>query len=382
MGKKKLHLWGFSDNDFENISKALSVLSPEVATGRWPHIKIVLFYTGLNNLVQRPGAFVIQSDGTLHPTNFNEATRKFVTTNLKSPQQATRDFKNLVTRANSPKKKILIVLSSENELTLKNGKPYKTGFYFNELGVPAKALYDAGYELVYATPKGNRPSLDTTSDNLKYFNNDVKKYESIRNFYVSSIELRHPQTLKSVIDGGLDQFEGIFIPGGHAPMTDLMVSSELGKILKYFHERGKPTGVICHGPCALVSTVDDPVGFRKSLVEGDFVKAQSLAGDWIYKEYGMTVFSSTEDLLGEAKMGGLVPFFPETALQSAGGIVEVGSQRRSHIRIHNELITGQNPQSDGNCAMPSWMPLRKRISPQNKRDCNPIGRLGNCKKNT
>ena len=47
--------------------------------------------------------------------------------------------------AKEKKGKILIVVSSENELTLKGNKKYPTGYYFNELLVPAKKLAEAGY---------------------------------------------------------------------------------------------------------------------------------------------------------------------------------------------------------------------------------------------
>ncbi len=40
------HLWGFSDDDFDNFKKAREVLQPEVDKGRWPNIKITLIYTG------------------------------------------------------------------------------------------------------------------------------------------------------------------------------------------------------------------------------------------------------------------------------------------------------------------------------------------------
>ena len=253
---------------------------------------------------------------------------------------------NFGSAALAAKGKVLVVLSSENQLLLKNGKTYPTGFYLNELTVPAKALMDAGYDLVFADPKGNTPALDVTSDNVKYFGGDQQKYDTYKNFYQSLSGLKNPSTLKNIIAGGLEQFSAIFIPGGHAPMTDLMQDTNLGSILTYFHKASKPTAIICHGPCSLVSTLKDPVGYRQALVDGDFAKAMTLAGDWIYKGYAMTVFSSTEDILGALKMGGEVPFFPETVLQSAGAIVEVGPQRQSHVRQDRELITGQNPQSD------------------------------------
>ncbi len=39
-------LWGFSDDDYDNIKKALDVLQPEVDKGRWPNVKITIMYTG------------------------------------------------------------------------------------------------------------------------------------------------------------------------------------------------------------------------------------------------------------------------------------------------------------------------------------------------
>ena len=43
----------------------------------------------------------------------------------------------------SPKGEILVLLSSETELPLQGGKSLTTGFYQNELGVPAAALLEA-----------------------------------------------------------------------------------------------------------------------------------------------------------------------------------------------------------------------------------------------
>ncbi len=57
------HLWGFSDDDYDNIKKAHEVLQPEVDKGRWPNVKITIMYTGAGHadvknrlLVLRKGA--------------------------------------------------------------------------------------------------------------------------------------------------------------------------------------------------------------------------------------------------------------------------------------------------------------------------------------
>lgn len=71
--KKKLHLWGFSDDDFGNYSVALDALSAEVKKGRWPDVKIVLFFTGgKNNPKEKSRVTVIKSDGTNRPASTEE----------------------------------------------------------------------------------------------------------------------------------------------------------------------------------------------------------------------------------------------------------------------------------------------------------------------
>ncbi len=48
---------------------------------------------------------------------------------------------------------ILVVVSSESSIELKNGKRYQTGYSLNELAVPVKALIEAGDEVTFANPK-------------------------------------------------------------------------------------------------------------------------------------------------------------------------------------------------------------------------------------
>lgn len=64
-GRAALHLWGFSDDDYGNYSKAADFLSKEVARGRWKNMKISLYFTGKNHPTIGPRLEVIQSDGSL-----------------------------------------------------------------------------------------------------------------------------------------------------------------------------------------------------------------------------------------------------------------------------------------------------------------------------
>ena len=252
----------------------------------------------------------------------------------------------ITTSAMATEGKVLVIVSSEQTLQLKNGKTYQTGYYLNELGVPAMALSKAGYTLVFADPKGNTPAMDVTSDNAKYFGGDVIAQETIRQFVANLENLQHPLSLASVLAGGLDQYDAVFFPGGHAPMVDLMASREAGEILKYFHANGKPTALICHGPVSLLSAVSDPVAYQRAMIEGNVSASQALAKDWIYAGYNMTVFSTPEEIQAEAKLGGPTLFFPQDALSLARANVTVAPPWQSHVLIDRELITGQNPFSD------------------------------------
>ena len=70
-------------------------------------------------------------------------------------------------------------------MQLTEGKTEPTGYYLNEFGVPAKALVDAGYTLVLATPKGNAPAVDSKSVIPQYFGGDSAYMEQIQRFVAS-----------------------------------------------------------------------------------------------------------------------------------------------------------------------------------------------------
>lgn len=62
----------------------------------------------------------------------------------------------------------------------------------------------------------------------------------------------------------------------------------------------------------------------------------------------MTIFSTAEEQVAEASvLGGKVRFYPDAALLSAGGNVNVAKPWTSNVIKDRELITAQNPDSDG-----------------------------------
>lgn len=248
--------------------------------------------------------------------------------------------------AHASSKKILVVLSGESKITLRNGVIHPTGFFLSELAVPVRSLIDAGYELVFATPEAKSPAMDKISDTAVWFDGNEVEYKKAKDLVQSLDGLKHPHSLGEIWKEGVDQYAGIFLPGGHAPMEDLIVDKNLGKILNAFHKAGKPTALICHAPIALLSTLSEATKFRDELAGDAAVHRQS----WIYEGYAMTSFSTKEEQQEEPgqdnALGGFVQFYPAEALGFAGGDVSVAEKWHSHVVRDRELITGQNPMSD------------------------------------
>ncbi len=244
------------------------------------------------------------------------------------------------------KGKILVVMSSADALDLKDGKVYATGYYLNEFVVPYRKLVEAGYEPVIANPNGDVPVMDANSNNAMFFGGDDAARAEALAFAQNLPALQHPKTLAEVVTEGTQAYVGLFIPGGHAPMADLLKDRNLGKILTDFHNTARPTGIICHGPIVLLSALPDPDAFIASMIAGDG-QASSLNAGWPYADYRLTVFATGEEqaLEGPSGLGGHVQYYPVNALAEAGARVETIANWHPNVVIDRELITGQQPMS-------------------------------------
>jgi len=242
---------------------------------------------------------------------------------------------------------ILVVGSNATQLEAQGGGTITIGQFLNETAIPVMALVEAGYEFVLATPTGEKPHMDKDSDALIYFSNDDGARTRARDFFNNNPAMNDVRTIRSEIEAGLDRFAGVFFPGGHAPIVDVMQDSDAGEVLRYFHGANKPTAAICHGPISLIASLDHAREFRAALIEGDNAKAQSLGKDWQYAGYRMTVFSRSEEEYAEENVfhKKLIFNMPD-ALEAAGGIVANAGNFTSYVVVDRELITAQNPMSD------------------------------------
>ena len=244
---------------------------------------------------------------------------------------------------------VLVIASSSDTLITKDGRPEKIGFYLNELAIPVQAALDSGYDIVLATPKGNKPVMDPHSASEAYFGNSKEALRKALDLFETHPAMQNPRSFHSVIEGGLENYVAFYAPGGHPPMVDLMQDAELGEILRHFHTEGKITALLCHGPIAMAAAISNAKAFRAALVDENMEEARKIAKGWQYAGYRMTVFSDDEEHYAEVNlMGGkMSPLYPYDALEIAGGKMEKNPDGifKPHVVEDRELITGQNPPS-------------------------------------
>lgn len=242
---------------------------------------------------------------------------------------------------------VLVVLSDADHLDLKDGKVFPTGFYLNELMQPVKLLRDAGHQLTFATPSGQAPVVDAKSVDPAYFGNDAANLrahqELLDQLALTAREKSPVLSLARIEQIGYGRFDAVYIPGGHAPMQDLLKSPALGRLLTDFHARGKTTALVCHGPIALLSTLADADGFVAAMENGKAARVPQ----WIYSGYKVTVISNTEEEQAKPQLGGgEMKFYPQAALQQAGvQYMSNAAPWAANVVVDRELITGQNPAS-------------------------------------
>lgn len=143
--------------------------------------------------------------------------------------------------------KVLVVCTEEGRMTMANGKEFVTGNHPVETFVPMLHLERAGFGLEIATPSGRPVVLEEWAMPEK--DEVVLAY---RERWRDAFE--RPRAIPELLDGPLDDYVAVFLPGGHGAMLGLPESEPLGRLLHRFVDEGRFVLAICHGPAALLST--------------------------------------------------------------------------------------------------------------------------------
>ncbi|HEX6927716.1 MAG TPA: type 1 glutamine amidotransferase domain-containing protein, partial [Gammaproteobacteria bacterium] len=105
-------------------------------------------------------------------------------------------------------KKVLFVLTSNSSLG-ETGKP--TGYHLREAAAPWAILKDAGYEIDFASPKGEHAPIDPGSM-------DRDDPVNRRFLHEAKSDIDNTTALEHV-DAG--KYDAVYIAGGHGAMWDL-----------------------------------------------------------------------------------------------------------------------------------------------------------------
>jgi putative intracellular protease/amidase len=216
--------------------------------------------------------------------------------------------------------KILFATTGADHWTLADGTLHPTGFWAEEAVAPYEAFKAAGHEIVVATPGGVVPTVDKGSLAAEV-NGGQENADRIAGALDAADELRNPIRLEDV---DLDDYAAVFYPGGHGPMEDLAVNADSGRLLTSALESGKPLGVVCHAPAALLAATG---------ADG----ANTFAG------YRVAAFTNAEET--QAGFADKAKWLLQDRLTEAGVQVQAGEPWAPNVVVDRNLVTGQNPAS-------------------------------------
>ncbi|OJF17210.1 MAG: glutamine amidotransferase [Bacillaceae bacterium G1] len=209
-------------------------------------------------------------------------------------------------------KRLLMVVTSHDEI--KEG--HKTGIWLSEFAEPYEIFREKGLEVVVASIKGGQAPIDPRSINEE---NKVKWANAIR-------ELENTRPLAEV---SAEDFDALFLPGGHGTMFDFPDNEVLQATVREFFESGRVVAAVCHGPAGLVN-----------------VKLSS--GEYLVKGRKVTSFTNEEERA--VQLDADMPFLLEDRLRENGALFETAPMWADHVAVDGNLVTGQNPQSGESAA--------------------------------
>ncbi|WP_176732635.1 type 1 glutamine amidotransferase domain-containing protein [Streptomyces sp. MnatMP-M17] len=216
--------------------------------------------------------------------------------------------------------KILFIVSSATYWVLKDGTRHATGYWAEEFANPYKELTDAGHEVVVATPGGTTPNVDMMSLRPSMAGGEQGALD-LEAIIRDAEVMRRPLQLSDV---RLEDYDAVYVPGGHGPMADLSLDADAGRLLTAQLASGNPLFIVCHGPASMLST--------------------RIHGVSPFKGYKVTCFTNDEE--EEVGLAPRVTWLLETDLKEKVGVhFSRGPVWEPYMVEDRNLVTGQNPHS-------------------------------------
>lgn len=226
--------------------------------------------------------------------------------------------------------KILIVVTG---VGMYENSKLETGLWLSELTHIYQKAQEHGYEVTIASPKGGATPIDPES--LKPMVMD----KISRNYWADSSFRNLLQNTKSLDKVSSQQFDCIYLAGGHGTMYDFPNDSTLQAIIRTHYENNKIVSAICHGVGGLLN-----------------VKLSN--GSYLIKGKTMTGFNWFEESLARRKK--YAPFNLEASLKERkSNYKKAFIPMTSKVLVDGNLITGQNPFSSKEMAKVVMQQLAK-----------------------
>lgn len=195
----------------------------------------------------------------------------------------------------------------------------ETGLWLSELTHIYHSAEKHKYEVTIASPQGGEVPVDPESLKPLVLDKLSKEYWEDIDFRK---KLQHAKSLEEVF---MEQFDCVYLAGGHGSMYDFPKNAILQIIIKNQYEGNRIVAAICHGVCGLLNV-------------------QLSGGEYLIKGKKLTGYSWFEETLARRKKE--VPFDLEEALKERGADYEKAFiPMTSKVVVDGNLITGQNPFS-------------------------------------
>jgi len=227
----------------------------------------------------------------------------------------------------------LDLMSSRNVFSLLRTKGLSKKEAFNLVATSAKESWRKNKNLLEILKNKTEITTHIISEDIDKCGssatiNAKTQAKDIENGILNHPLCSNPKNINSFEETEINQFDVVFIPGGHGPMVDLYNNEKVGEIITHINSKNGTVGALCHGPAALMSTT-----------------AKNGDGSWLFEGYKMTVFTDEEELQTRpGKLG--IPWYLEGSLRNLGGILDTATAPwTSHVVVDRNLITGQNPAS-------------------------------------
>ncbi len=218
---------------------------------------------------------------------------------------------------------ITILIIATGTSIMNNGD--KTGLWLEEYAVPYMKFKEQGFEVTVATIDGGVVPIDPNS-----LEGQKPEWKEAMDALNTSVMLKDVKS---------ENYQAVYIPGGHGAMFDLADDKVVKSVIAQFADNNKIVSSICHGPASLVGV---KLKNGKYLVDGKKL---------------VSFTNSEEDEVNKSK---LMPFMLESKLVEQGAIFQAKANWADNVVVDGNLITGQNPSGSASIAEAIVEKLKKK----------------------